>query len=400
MDEHIFDHYWDRSGPYASKWQRAPEGAAQSPGFTPLALMGGDMDFATAPSVLTALRERMDHPLFGGFEIPDRYYDAISYWHRVRYGVKGLQKHDISYENSVLAGMASAIQACTKPGDAVLVNTPAHMGFTILLQNIGREAVFSPLSRDKDGIYRMNLSDMGEKIRAHKIRCAIFCSPHNPTGRVWEREELTAYVDLMDQLGVRIISDEIWSDFVLDEHHRHIPLQSVSEKAKAITAAFYSPSKTFNTEGLAGAYSVIYDPELREKTAHFSALTRYNVPNIFSCAALWGGYEEGAEWVDALLAYLRKNRDLAIDYTVHSLPALQFSFAQGTCMMMADLSLWCRMRRETLDEVLQRANACGVWLTDCRPFLLPDHIRLSFASQSARLEDALCRLKDHVLIEE
>lgn len=400
MDDRFFDAYWDRSAQHALKWETIPiPDAFIDRGFTPLPMWVADMDFATAPGVTKAVRQRTEHPLFGYFSLPDRYYEAISRWHRQRYGVQGLQKQDITYENGVLGGISSVVQICTRAGEGVLLNSPAYVGFSGILKNMGREIVLSPLQKDKDGIYRLDFEDMAEKIQKHNLRCAIFCSPHNPTGRVWEEDEITAYISLMNSLGVTVISDEIWADLILERGKRHIPTQSVSETARAITAAFYSPSKTFNLAGLPGAYSVIYNTSLKEKVQRFSSLGHYNTPNALSCAALWGGYEEGAEWVDELCRYVDSNHRYAMEYAAKRLAGFTFNRSEGTYLMLGDLSVWCRTHREEPDAVLRRMVHCGILPNDGRPFFAPGQVRMNFACPFARVEEAMYRLETYVFAE-
>ena len=246
----------------------AVDGLGTSPGFTPDAPKPGfdaipmwvaDMNFPTVPTIQQAILERVQHPAFGYFQPTPAYYDAICRWQQVRNGVSGLSAADIGYENGVLGGVISALTAFAAPGDGVLLHSPTYIGFTNCVTNNGYRIVHSPLVRDEAGVWRMDYEDMDAKLKANKIHVAIFCSPHNPCGRVWERWEIEKAMEVYRANDCLVISDEIWSDSLLNGH-RHIPTQSVSEDARNRTVALYAPSKTFNLAGLVGSYHIIYNP--------------------------------------------------------------------------------------------------------------------------------------------
>ncbi len=244
-------------------------------GFDTIPMWVADMSFATASSVTRALRERIEHPCFGYYEPSDQYYQSIAWWHESQKGMPGVSAEYVAYENGVLGGLINALGVLCSPGDGVLVHAPTYTGFTNTLGNAGYKLVSSPLVRDADGVWRMDYEDMEHKVRCGGIHAVILCSPHNPTGRVWERWELERAMDLFARYDVRVVSDEIWSDIILDGN-RHIPTQMVSEDARNRTVALYAPSKTFNLAGLVGSYRVVYDPWLRDRLARQSGLSHYN----------------------------------------------------------------------------------------------------------------------------
>lgn len=208
MGKYNLDKVWERAGHNAIKWDVNPMTPRKTdPNFTPLPMWIADMDFATAPSVVEAMQERLNHPLFGYYGDPDRYFNAIFKWQKERFGVTGLKKEHIGYENGVLGGVAAVLHTLTKPGDPILVHSPTYVGFTGVLKNNDMDIVSSPLVQDENGVYRMDFADMEKKIQEKGIRVAIFCNPHNPTGRVWTKEEISDYIDLMAKYGITVISD-------------------------------------------------------------------------------------------------------------------------------------------------------------------------------------------------
>ena len=186
------------------------------------------MNFSTVPTVTEALIERAKHPTYGYFNVRDEYYDSIIKWHRDRNGVTDLTKEEIGYENGVLGGVASALHVLCSQGDNILVHSSTYIGFTGVLNNNGYHIIQSPLQKDANGIWRMDFEDMEKKIVDNKIHTAIFCSPHNLSGRVWERWEIEKAMEIYEKHDVYVIADEIQSDIILGDHKR-IPSQSVSE---------------------------------------------------------------------------------------------------------------------------------------------------------------------------
>jgi cystathionine beta-lyase len=207
-------------------------------GFEPIPMWVADMNFPTAPSVVDALIERAQHPAFGYFMPTDAYFDAIINWHGKRNGVTGLEKKHIGYENGVLGGVVSALASFAEPGDSVLLQSPTYIGFTGCIESNGFHIVLSPLKRDEAGVWRMDFEDMEKKLAAGHIHVAVFCSPHNPCGRVWERWEIEQMMELYKKYNCLVISDEIWSDIILPGH-KHIPTQSISDDARKRTVALY-----------------------------------------------------------------------------------------------------------------------------------------------------------------
>lgn len=367
-------------------------------GVEPIPMWVADMNFPTVPTITKAIVERAQHPAFGYFRPTEAYYDAIIQWQSRRNGVTGLRKEHIGYENGVLGGVISELNVICSKGDAVLLHAPTYIGFTGCLLNNGYRMVHSPLQQDKDGIWRMDFDDMEKKIVQHKIHATIFCSPHNPTGRVWERWEIERAMEVFKKHDVFVVSDEIWSDLIL-EGYRHIPTQSVSDDARNRTVALYAPSKTFNLAGLVGSYHIIYNAWLRQRVEKESSLCHYNDMNVLSMHALVGAYQpEGYVWLDELRQVLTGNVTFACDYIAKYFPGVQVSRPQGTYMLFLDCTQWCAAHGKTIDEVLQAGWDAGVMWQDGRMFHGPCHIRMNLALPLSRVQEAFARLRRSVFI--
>lgn len=365
-------------------------------GFDFIPMWVADMNFPTVPTIPAAIIERASHPAYGYFEICDEYYASIIKWHETRNQVTGLSKEHIGYENGVLGGVISALTSYASPGDAVLLHSPTYIGFTSCITQNGYHIILSELKKDSQGIYRMDYEDMEAKIKASHIHVAVMCSPHNPTGRVWERWELERAMKIFEDNEVTVISDEIWSDILLNGH-RHIPLQSVSEYAREHTAAVYAPSKTFNLAGLIGSYHIIYNQALRDRIQSKGSKPHYNSMNVLSMHALIGAYRpEGSEWVDELCETLSGNINYACDFIDQNISGVTVTKPEGTYMLFLDCTRWCADHKKTLDELLKAGWDVGVGWQDGRPFHGPCHIRMNLAVPFTRVKEAFDRLVQHV----
>lgn len=383
----------------------AVDAIGTDPGFAPDKPMDGfdvipmwvaDMNFPVVPTVQEAIIARTKHPAFGYFAPRDEYFDAIIRWQETRNGVQGLAREHIGYENGVLGGVISALNVLCSKGDNVLLHSPTYIGFTGSLENNGYHIVHSPLVLDEQNVYRMDLADMEQKIVQHNIHAAVFCSPHNPCGRVWERWEIKQAMALFQKYDVYVVSDEIWSDIILPGS-RHIPTQSVSADARNRTVAFYAPSKTFNLAGLVGSYHIIYNKWLRDRVNKESSLCHYNSMNVLSMYGLLGAYQpEGYEWVDELRETIAGNVDFACKYIREHFQGVEVSRPQGTYMLFVDCTKWCLAHGKTIEDVEKAAWAVGVAVQDGRMFHGACHLRINLALPLSRVKEAFGRLNRYV----
>lgn len=383
----------------------AIDGLGSSPGFTPslpkegfdvIPMWVADMNFPTVPTITESMIERAKHPAFGYFAPSDEYYQSIIKWQEQRNGVTGLLPEHIGYENGVLGGVISTINAFSAPGDKVLLHSPTYIGFTMSIENNGRTIVHSPLVKDEAGVWRMDYEDMEKKLKEQKIHVAVFCTPHNPCGRVWERWELEKAMELYKKYDCVVISDEIWSDIIL-ENNKHIPLQSVSEDARNRTVAIYAPSKTFNLAGLIGSYHIIYNNYLRDRVKSQASKSHYNSMNVLSMHALIGAYkQEGYEWLDELCEVLSENVRYTSDYIRANFDGVEFCQPEGTYMMFLDCTKWCEVHHKTIDELEQMGWDVGVAWQDGTMFHGACSVRINLAVPLSSVKEAMARLNQYV----
>lgn len=365
-------------------------------GFDPIPMWVADMNFPTCPTIVDAMLERVKHPAYGYFTATDEYYNAIMKWHETQNGVTGLTKECIGYENGVLGGVISALNVFCSKGDKVLIQSPTYIGFTMSLTNNGYNMVHSNLLKDENGIYRMNYDEMEKLIIENNIHATVFCSPHNPCGRVWERWELEKAMELFEKYDVKVVSDEIWSDIILGGH-KHIPCQMVNEWARQNTVGVYAPTKTFNLAGLVGSYHIIYNKTLRDRINKESSLSHYNDMNVLSMHALIGAYKpEGYEWCDELRKTITENVDFAVDYIKNHFEGVEVTKPEGTYMLFVDCTKWCEKHEKTIEEVEHALWDVGVSVQDGTMFHGTCHVRMNLALPLSRVKEAFDRMDKYV----
>ncbi len=375
-----------------------PKGETRE-GFDQIPMWIADMNFSTVHTITDELVKRASHPSFGYFIPSDEYFESIIRWQREGNGVEGLTRKDIGYENGVLGGITSALRVLCSEGDPILVHSPTYNGFTSQLERNGFHIVLSSLKLDENNVWRMDFEDMERKIRENHIHTALFCSPHNPTGRVWERWEIERAMEIFKRNDVYVVADEIWSDITLFGH-QHIPTQSVSEDARNRTVAFYAPSKTFNLAGLVGSYHIIYNPYLRDRIRRYETLSHYNDMNVLSMHALIGAYSpEGREWTKELREVLGENVSYAYNFIRENFEGVELSLPQGTYNILIDCAGWCKKHGKTIGELQEAGIAVGVIWREGSMYHVPYGIRVNLGLPHAKVVEAFRRLKEYVFVD-
>jgi len=389
-----FDRVFDRR-PYGSmKWNLC---GTSRDGREVLPLWVADMDFAAPGAVAAAVAERAAHPIYGYAAATDGMFDAFALWMKARHGVE-VEREWLVFSPGVVPALAFSIRAFSSPGQGVAFASPAYQPFFNLTTRNARKVEASPLRLGPGGRYRMDLEDLGRRL-GPETPLTLLCSPHNPTGRVWERGELEDLASLACDRGTIVVSDEIHSDLVLGAA-RHVPALAlggrIGERLRSRLVALYAPSKTFNIAGLQASFAVIPDPGLRARFVAEMEGAGIELPNVFAARAAEVAYREGGPWLAALLDYLGANRELLASFLAERLPALSACPTEGTYLA------WIDFRRSGLlgveaKGVLHRflTEEAGLWLSEGCQYGPGGEgfARLNFGCPRAVLREALERLE-------
>lgn len=346
-----------------------------------------DMDIATPSCVLESVRHRLQHPVIGYEIMSDMAYKAQCDWVERHHGWT-MNREWLSYSPSVVASIGCAIRAFSQEGDEVIVQSPVYPPFYDMVRSHNRQLVLNALSPDECGEYRFDLEDLRAKITP-KTKILLLCSPHNPVGRVWLRDELLALGELCAQNGIVIISDEVHSDIVFPEH-AHIPLASISKALGEITVTLMGPGKTFNMAGFSISTVAIASSHLRDLYHTQLHKVHYGDGAVLSHAAFEAAYTHGDGWHKNLMAHLTANRT-RIEQWCASHPVIKFCKPQGTYLAWLDCRALNRGDRELRDFFIHEA---GLGLSPGLSFGREGsgYMRLNFAVAQDVLEQALEQL--------
>jgi len=341
-----FDTVIDRSNTSCEKW----DGVEERFGVPDLhAMWVADMDFKAPPELIEVLRQRVDHGIFGYTGRFSPYYDSIIKWVKRRHGWE-IDKDWITFSPGVVPALSMALLAFTQPGDKVLVQPPVYYPFFSVIDGRGRTILENPL-KFENGRFSMDLEDLERKIDP-SVKVLFLCSPHNPVGRVWTREELERLAQICLENDIIIVSDEIHSDIVF-KGSIHIPMASISEEIAKRTITCISPSKTFNIAGLSTSAVIIPDARIRENYKRVLDFLHIDGGNVFGTLALEACYKYGEPWLEELLAYLERNLDFTERFLAANLPEISLLRPEGTYIPLLD----CRklnMTGHQLQEFLVR----------------------------------------------
>lgn len=324
-----FDIITDRTGTGSLKYDFAAKRGRPS---DILPLWVADMDFPTAPCVQDALSDAVAHGIFGYSEPLDDYFEALLGWFSRRFGYQASEEWVVKTPGVVYA-LAAAVRGLTRPGDSILILTPVYYPFYEVIRNNGRKLVESPLLYDGKQ-YTIDFDDMEEKIQRENVKMLLFCSPHNPVGRVWTRQELEQVAELCRKHHLLVVADEIHCDFVWPGH-QHIPFPTISEDIAQQTILCTAPSKTFNLAGLQISNCFIENPELRKNFRAEITRTGYSQVGSLGLVACRAAYAGGEEWLQELLQYLQGNLELLRNA---DLPGIRLIEPEGTYLCWLDCS--------------------------------------------------------------
>jgi cystathionine beta-lyase len=310
-----------------------------------------DTEFKAPDFILNSLRNRLEHGIFGYTMLDDEYYQSIIDWNSKRHGWD-IKKEGIKYSPGVVPSLFASVASYTEPGDKVIVQTPVYHPFFYAIKEQGREIVQNPLVL-KEGRYEMDLDDLKSKID-EKTKMLFLCSPHNPTGNVWKKEELLKLCEICLENSILIISDEIHADIIYPGN-KHIPTASLSDKIAKNTVTLMAPSKTFNIAGLNSSYIVAQNKELLTKIVqHFEGM--HIGPNIFAIEATKAAYKNGQDWLSDLIRYFEKNISTVRQYVDSQLSDIEMINPEGTFLVWMDFRKKGFSRKELLRKIHQEAK--------------------------------------------
>lgn len=381
-----FDLAIDRTCTNCQKWDNVPTvfGVPDA-----LPMWVADMDFAAPPAVVEALHKRVEHGVFGYTFPTESYRGAIADWMKNRHSWT-IQQEWIQFCPGVVPALSLIVDAFTEPGDQVVIQTPVYPPFYRVVQEHGRELIHNPLRLSEDGDYSMDFEDLENSFSTGNVKMIILCSPHNPVGRVWSKEELERLASLCQQYDVLVVSDEIHADLVF-EQGGHTPFAALSEDAEGRSIICTAPSKTFNIAGLNTANMIIPNAQLRSKFRKI--LNRYSIGSItpMGAAATEAAYREGEPWLDELLVYIRGNMELVRNYAQEHLPELKVFMPEATYLLWIDFRQMGLSHEELTRFLVHEAklglNSGASFGKDGEGFM-----RMNLACTRATVQEALSRL--------
>ena len=383
-----FDAVVSRVGTFATKWDRMRTDFGTTDA---IPMWVADMDFPAAPAIRAAVADRAAHPFYGYTTEPPDYRGVVAGWLARRSGWRP-EADWIVHSNGVLPGIAFSLQAFTNPGDTVLAFEPSYPPFRRMTVGQGREFLTVPLvPDDATGSLRIDLDQVARVLASRPVKVCIMCSPHNPTGRVWTREELAALDELLARHDVLVLSDEIHSDLIYPGHH-HTPYPSVSESAAARSVTFVAPSKTFGTAGLQTAVVIIPNDEMRARFRDMEAAFGDTEMNPFGLASLIAAWTSCDSWVDDVMRYLEETRDFVLEELRRRIPAIRPIKPEGTYLLWLDCSK-LGLGDPEMSEFF--ARVAGVALTPGAPFGVTGtgHMRMNLALPRPLVRQALDQIE-------
>ena len=285
-----------------------------------LPLWVADMDFATPPFIVDALKRRMEHPVFGYSVLPEGYWATVAAWIESHHGWKVEEKW-MSFIPGIVKGIGMAVNVFTQPGDKIIIQPPVYHPFRITPQGNGRKVVWNPLIRRDDGSYDMDFDNLSA-VADSQCKLLILSNPHNPAGIVWPKETLRRLAEFCHDRGILVISDEIHCDMALFGH-RHTPFASVSDKAAHCSITFGAPSKTFNIAGIVSSYAIVPDDTLRRRFFSWLDANEFSDATFFAAIATMAAFTHGEEWRRQMLRYVEHNIEFVEDFCRDHIPAVK-----------------------------------------------------------------------------
>lgn len=390
MDRYDFDKVVDRKGSGAIKTDALKDKFGRA---DLIPLWVADMDFETPGFIVEALKERMEHPVFGYTAQPADYWPTVQKWIRDHHGWE-TQCSWMTFIPGIVKGIGMVINALLKDDEKVIIQPPVYHPFRLIPQGNKREIVYNPLHENADGSYSMDFENLAQ-VYDEKCKLLILSNPHNPAGIVWPRETLVRLAEFCHSHGITVISDEIHCDMALFGN-RHIPFASVSPEASACSITFGSPSKTFNIAGIVSSYAIVPDESLRERFFGWLEANEMNAAPMFSPIATIAAFKHGEPWRQEMVRYIEGNVEAVIDFCARELPQIKPLRPQASFLIWLDCRALGMSREERNDLFINKA---GLALNDGETFSPGGEgfMRLNVAVPRSVLMKAMNQLKDAII---
>ena len=325
-----FDEIIDRKNTCSEKWDGVSH-LFQKPDLLPLWV--ADMDFRSPQPIIDAIIRRAEHGIFGYSLVPPEYYESMIRWYERRHGWT-LDKKWFFYTPGVIPAINFTIQAFSKPRDKVIIQNPAYPPFFSAVKNNERRRLLNPLLLN-NGRYTMDFEDLEKKVKDPLVKILILCNPHNPSGRVWTKDELTRVGEICLENNILVLSDEIHCDLIYPEY-KHLPFASISDEFAQNSVTCTSISKTFNLPGLKLSNILIPNPTLRNKFSNIIQGTGVKESNCFASAVLIAAYNNCENWLDELMIYVKANLEFLKSFVKENLPGVVVTEPEGTYLVWLD----------------------------------------------------------------
>lgn len=350
-----------------------------------------DMDFHTAPPVIEALKKRAEHGVFGYNIIPDEWYDAYIGWWKDRHGIE-YRRSELIFSTGVIPIISSCVRKLTTAGENVLIMTPVYNIFFNCIRNNGRNVVEFPLDYDREsGGYSIDFDALGKALADPQTSLMILCDPHNPIGKIWDRETLAKIGELAYDNGVTVISDEIHCDLT-DPDIGYVPFAAASEKCRDNCVVCMAPTKAFNIAGLQTACAAVPNTRLRHKVWRALNTDEVAEPNSFAVTAAAAAFTEGGEWLDELRRYIYRNKIQVGEFVRRELPRVRLIPSRATYLLWLDLTDY-GMSSKALQKHIRKST--GLYLSDGSIYGKGGEgfLRMNIGCPLAYVDDGLNRLK-------
>jgi len=349
-----FDEIVNRRGTYSIKWDGGETikkfGLTDRYDEETIPLFTADMDLPVPQPLIDALHKTVDHRIFGYSIFPDEYFEAIQHWFQKRHNWE-IKKEEIIYSPGTVHALNIAVRTFTHPGEGIIIQRPVYPPFTAAIEANGRELLNNALKCDEDGYYHIDFADFEKKAKDEKTKMFILCNPHNPTGRIFNQEELRKLSDICAANDVLIVADEIHGDLVR-QNQTFTPIAKVVENADHIIS-FTAINKTFNLAGLHCTNVIITNPKHRK---NFTRVMGNHLPSPFTVSALISVYHDGDEWLEQLKEYIDGTMEWAVEFLAKNMPKVKVRIPEGTYIMWMDFSGYGLTPEEVHDRIYNKAN--------------------------------------------